>query len=105
MIDDRTGFKIKNTWSRKEWTGNTVRRESWEERHPQDLIRSVQDRQDVDDPNPEASDTFLSNRSFRITRAVEDALGNSSDLNFRIDASGNRRIVSGTDTLTKASDL
>jgi hypothetical protein len=59
QICDRTGFKVKDSWSRKEWTGNTVRRESWEERHPQDLIRSVQDRQHVDDPNPEAADKFL----------------------------------------------
>ena len=59
QICDRTGFKVKDTWSRKEWTGNTIRTQSWEERHPQDLIRSVQDRQHVDDPNPEAEDKFL----------------------------------------------
>ena len=59
QICDRTGFKIKASWSQREWTGQTVRTQSWEERHPQDLIRSVQDHQDVDDPNPEAADTFL----------------------------------------------
>lgn len=59
QICDRTGFKTKAAWSRREWTGSTVRRESWEERHPQDLIRSIPDRQDVEDPNPEAEDTFL----------------------------------------------
>ncbi len=59
QICDRTGFKVKDTWSRKEWTGNTIRTQSWEKRHPQDLIRSVQDRQHVDDPNPEAADVFL----------------------------------------------
>lgn len=58
-IDDRTGFKEKSTNIRREWTGQSVRIESWEERHPQDLIRSVQDRQHVDDPNPEATDNFL----------------------------------------------
>ena len=58
-ICDRTGFKVKSTRSRREWTGNTVRNQSWEERHPQDLIRSIPDRQDVEDPNPEQTDTFL----------------------------------------------
>jgi hypothetical protein len=59
IICRRTGFKVKASWTRKEWTGQTVRTQSWEERHPQDLIRSVQDRQHVDDPNPEAADNFL----------------------------------------------
>lgn len=65
QIDDRTGFKVKNTWTRKEWTGNTIRTQSWEERHPQDLIRSVQDRQHVDDPNPEAADNFLTDNEVK----------------------------------------
>ena len=58
-ICDRTGQKIKASWSRKEWTGNVVRSQSWEPRHPQDLIRSIPDRQDVPDPRPEQTDTFL----------------------------------------------
>ncbi len=59
QICRRTGFKIKASWGRKEWTGQTVRSQSWESRHPQDLIRSIPDRQDVEDPNPEATDVFL----------------------------------------------
>ncbi len=55
----RTGFKVKSTDIRKEWTGQSVRSQSWEPRHPQDLIRSIPDRQDVEDPNPEAPDVFL----------------------------------------------
>ncbi len=58
-ICDRTGFKIKSTDTRKEWTGQSVRSQSWEARHPQDLIRAIPDRQDVEDPNPEATDVFL----------------------------------------------
>ncbi len=50
QICDRTGFKVKATTTQREWTGNTVRTKSWEERHDQDLLRSVQDRQDVEDP-------------------------------------------------------
>lgn len=59
VLDDRTGFKEKSTNVRKEWTGNIVRSQSWEERHPQDLIRSIPDRQDVPDPRTEQTDTFL----------------------------------------------
>ena len=58
-ICDRSGMKVKSFNIRREWTGNSVRIKSWEARHPQDLIRSVQDHQDVDDPNPEASNVFL----------------------------------------------
>ena len=56
---DRTGFKVKNIWTKREWTGQTIRTQSWEIRHPQDLIRSVEDHQDVDDPNPEPPNVFL----------------------------------------------
>ncbi len=59
QICDRTGFKVKNTWTQKEWTGQTIRKQSWEERHPQDLIRSVEDHQHVDDANPEPANVFL----------------------------------------------
>ena len=59
IIDDRSGFKAKASWCQKEWTGQIVHKRSWEERHPQDLIRSIPDRQDVPDPRPEQDDTFL----------------------------------------------
>lgn len=59
VIDDRRGWKLKSTQVQREWTGQTVDKRSWEPRHPQDLIRSIPDRQDVPDPNPEAADTFL----------------------------------------------
>lgn len=63
---DRTGFKVKNTHAKREWTGSTVRNESWEERHPQDLIRSVRDDQAVDDPNPEPPDNFLTDNEVTV---------------------------------------
>ncbi len=56
---DRTGFKVKASHTTEEWTGNIVRTQSWEERHPQDLIRSIPDRQDVPDARPEQTDSFL----------------------------------------------
>ena len=53
QICDRTGFKVKSNTTQREWTGQTVRTRSWEPRNKQDLLRSIQDRQHVDDPNPE----------------------------------------------------
>ncbi len=60
QICDRTGFKVKSTETRQEWTGNTIRKQSWEARQPQDLIRSFRDDQSVPDPNPPAENKFLS---------------------------------------------
>ncbi len=101
QIDDRTGFKVKSTWTQKEWTGSTVHKNVWEERHPQDLIRSVLDRQDIDDPNPEPPLVFLTGRDFRV---AESNRGEGVFI-FRVDSSGNSRITSGLDTITKAGDL
>lgn len=42
---DRCGFNFRNTQLRLEWTGLRVCRDCFEERHPQDMIRGVADRQ------------------------------------------------------------
>ena len=57
-ICDRTGFKIKSSWAQKEWNNQVVRTESWEQRQPQDLIRSRPDNQQVADPRVEPEDQF-----------------------------------------------
>jgi hypothetical protein len=57
VICDRSGFKIKSTEVRKEWNNSVVRREDYEERHPQDFVRGVRDVQAVADPRPGASDS------------------------------------------------
>lgn len=59
LICARTGRKIKSTDAKKEWTNQVVRTQSWEARHPQDLLRSRPDRQQVPDPRSEATDAFL----------------------------------------------
>lgn len=46
--------------TRKEWNGLRVWVKAWEPRHPQDLVRSIPDRQVVDDARPEPEDSFLS---------------------------------------------
>ena len=59
VLCDRTGCKIKSTDAKQEWNNLMVRKESWEPRHPQDLIRSKPDRQQVENPRSEREDVFL----------------------------------------------
>lgn len=59
VICDRSGFKVRMSDTRKEWTGLRVRKEDWEPRHPQDYVRAVKDDQRVPDARPEPADTFL----------------------------------------------
>lgn len=42
---DRCGFNFRNTQLRLEWTGLRVCAECFEERHPQDFVQGVPDRQ------------------------------------------------------------
>jgi len=60
VICDRTGFKIKSSQAKKEWTNAVVREGSWEERHPQDFVRAVPDNQQVEDARPPQEVSFLS---------------------------------------------
>ena len=119
VICDRTGFKLKNSQVRREWTGQTVRRQSWEERHPQDLIRSVQDHQAVDDPNPEGANDFVGvNEVIDVyeddrdsaTATATPAGGNTGDgtvtsltADLSADTSGNYTLSVLTTTLAAAS--
>lgn len=66
VICDRTGFKMKRSQCRKEWNGQLVRRESFEERQPQDYLRSFEDHQAVADPRSEAADTFVSDNEVTV---------------------------------------
>lgn len=59
VICERTGFKLKRSQCRKEWTGRIVRKESWEARNAQDFLRSKPDRQQVADPRTVQARTFL----------------------------------------------
>lgn len=59
LISDRSGYKIKSTRARKEWTGAIVDKSEWEPRHPQDFLRAKVDRQAVPNPRTEATNSFL----------------------------------------------
>lgn len=57
-ICDRTGFKIRDTRTRKEWTNRIVRGASFEPRQPQDFVQGVTDNQTVEDPRPRQINQF-----------------------------------------------
>lgn len=57
-ICDRTGFKIRDVRTRKEWTNRIVRNQSWEPRQPQDMVQGVTDDQTVVDPRPRQINQF-----------------------------------------------
>ena len=65
VICDRTGFKIKASMARKEWNGLLVRRESWEQRQPQDLLRGRPDRQAARISRPGNADVFIAANSVK----------------------------------------
>lgn len=56
-IDDRTGFQVRATDTRKEWDGTIVASEDFETRQPQDLVRARRDRMAVPDARPEPPST------------------------------------------------
>ena len=60
VICDRCGVKRKNDQVRKEWTGLIVCIDKcWEERHPQDFVRSKPDDTSVPFTRPEKTDIFV----------------------------------------------
>jgi hypothetical protein len=72
-VCDRTGFKVRSSLMRKEWTGRIVRSDSYEPRQPQDFVRGVADVQSVPDPRPYPTDVFLGPLGTVLTASV--ALG------------------------------
>lgn len=58
-ICDRCGFKVRFSDTRKEWNGLRVCTKDYEARQPQDFVRSVKDRQKVEDARPRDTDIFI----------------------------------------------
>jgi hypothetical protein len=59
VICDRTGFKMKVEDCSFEWNGLFVRKDSWEARQPQDLLRGLPDDQRSEVSRPGNVDVFL----------------------------------------------
>ena len=58
VICDRCGFRYHGSDLRKEWQGFMVCDTCYEPRHPQDLIKSVQDQKPKSYYRPESEFTF-----------------------------------------------
>lgn len=56
---DRTGFIVHASETVQEWTGLRVRRQSVDERHPQEFVRGRPDDQSVPFARPEPDPVFL----------------------------------------------
>lgn len=67
QIDARSGFKVRASELRMEWSGLAVARDQYEQRHPQDQVRGVRGKPVMPDPSPEPSDKFLNTND--VTRA------------------------------------
>ena len=59
LIDDKTGFKIKASNSRLQWNNVRCADRYFEERHPQDFVRGVPDKQNVPFARPESANPWL----------------------------------------------
>lgn len=59
VIDDRTGLKIRRSDSRRQWDGQIVHKDEWEQRHPQELIKARRDDMAVPDPRPRPVHVFI----------------------------------------------
>lgn len=59
QICDQSGFKVRATKTKKQWNGYVVRKQSWEARHPQDLVRGVADYQAVPEARPRPSEVYV----------------------------------------------
>lgn len=58
-VDDRTGFKVRASEQKEEWTNLIVDERYFEYRHPQDFVTGKKDDQTVPDARPRIPDTFV----------------------------------------------
>lgn len=104
-IDERSGFKVRASRTRKEWTGRIVRDQSFEFRQPQDLVRGVVDDQTVPDPRPRQTNVFTFVTTTMAATAVAGAasisltstagMTNGDTLGIATDSGGTQRVTLG----------
>ena len=61
ILCDYSGFKIRRSEARRTWDGYLVRKDFWEERHPQDFVRGRRDKMSVTpgETRGESTNVFL----------------------------------------------
>lgn len=70
VVDDRTGLVTWASETQKEWTGSIVDKRVFEQRHPQDLIRSHRDNSSVPDARPRPPDRFVGPLTTKLAAAA-----------------------------------
>lgn len=80
-IDDRTGFKVKYSDLRREWTGNLVHKNEWEPKHPQLEPRAAVDAEALRNSRPEGNVDVTHVRGHGSMRGVStrSIVGNQYD--------------------------
>lgn len=58
-ICQHSGFRVPPSHLSRQWNGLVSRREDYDRRHPQELVRPVRDDQGVPIPRPEQADAFI----------------------------------------------
>jgi hypothetical protein len=69
-ICEECGFKMRASQTKKRWDGLIVCDADFEERHPQDFVKGVIDRQNVPDPRPEPVDNVIGPLSTAMLQAA-----------------------------------
>lgn len=70
VICDKSGFKVRNKRAKLEWTGLFVSDRYYEQRHPQDFVKGVQDNQTVPIARPRQVNQYLGPLSTTLTTNV-----------------------------------
>lgn len=58
VICDYSGIEVKAEDTRMTWDGFRVKNDWWEERHPQDFVAVLRDKQSVPNPRPEPDESY-----------------------------------------------
>ena len=59
VMGDISGFKTRKSKTRKNWKGQVVRNQCFEERNAQEQVRGIREHQNVPDPRPRQTAVFI----------------------------------------------
>lgn len=101
VISSRSGRKIRASQARTEWTGAVVAADEFEERHPQEFVRSLPDRQAAGPPiRPRPPIVSVGPASTSLTAAAAAGATNIEVASTADFAAGNAIVVM-VDTLDR----
>lgn len=103
-VCDACGFYYRASETRKRWDGLIVCDFDYEERHPQDFVRGVKDRQNVPDPRPEPADIAIGSLQTELAASAAagatsltvtstSGMANSDALGVMLDSGNTQRVT------------